>query len=197
MFAHLALMASLSATPTPLPVSLASPAAVSIASDREACAVQEHLPWCAAPSSSLQSDFRLEQVVAINAEYASRVHYQRRKDNVWRSSFDRMPEKGMWRADCADLTFTTLDALARAGFPADRMWRLIVIPDTRRPNPERPAVFHMVGVVEVGGEFYVVGDTNSLDRVYRLSQANFVPTMVSKVSEGRMWRRTVQKPAGT
>ena len=177
-----------------VPVELASPAPVSISSDREACAAQAFLPWCGGGVSG-DNAMTLAEVSAINQQYASRVHYQRRPGLTWRSSFGALPATGKWRADCADLSLTTLDALARAGFPTDRMWRMIVVPGTRKSNPSRPGVLHMVGVVEIDGTFYVVGDTNSLDRVYRLDQANFVPTMVSRVSEGRMWRRTVEQAA--
>ena len=175
-----------------LPVEISDPARVSISSDREMCSAQAFLPWC---SGGVQGsrEFSLADVEAINRQYAGRVHYKRRTNLTWRSSFDSMPVSGLWRADCADLTLTTLDALSRAGFPTDRMWRMIVIPETRRNNPNEPSVLHMVGVVEIEGECWVVGDTNNLDRIYRLDQAEFVPSMVSKVSDGRYWTRTERK----
>lgn len=165
-------------------------ASVSIASDREACLAQAALPWCGGATPAARGDWTVDEVRSVAAGLLGRFHYSFKYGRPWRSSVEKASQgQESWKDDCAGVTFTTLDALARAGFPTNRMWRLIVIPDTRKRNASPPGVLHMVGVVEVGGQYWVVGDTNEL-RPYLLSQAEFVPTMASSVADGRMWRRT-------
>lgn len=152
--------------------------------DREACAAQASLVWCSPDQARpAEAEWTIEAVAKFQAKLTANFQYSYEADLPWRSSFDKAAGGGRWADDCDGLTFTLIDGLARQGFPIDKMWRAIV-------SPERNAsyVMHMVGVVEVGGIYYVIGDTNH-DGPYPLGKADFSPRLFSKVSEGAQWKR--------
>lgn len=189
VFAFAAVAAAL-ATPAP---SAASPFAlqdgpkVRIAADREACSAQA-LTWCA-PLVQGEAQLTARDVSALQTRVLKNFHYVFKASAPWRSFYDVAFDNKAWKAHCGGLTFTMVDALVAAGQPTDKIWRAIVIPATRDPSAKAPPVLHMVAIAELEGQLYVVGDTNDLS-VYPLSQANFVPTMVSQVSDGTRWTRT-------
>lgn len=161
-----------------------------IPTDRDACKAQStRLPWCGEPAAQGQATPSVKEVSDLQTRILKNYHYSFRPDAPWRSFYDVAFDNRSWKAHCGGMTFTMLEALADLGVPSTKLWRAIVIPSTRDPRAKTPPVLHMVGIVELEGTLYVVGDTNDLT-VYPLSQANFVPTMISPVAEGIAWRRT-------
>ena len=145
-------------------------------------------------AAALVDPIGLDELNAL-AELQTRVlknfHYVFRADAPWRSFYEGAFDNKPWKTHCGGVTSTMVDALIAAGHPTDKIWRAIVIPATRSANAKAPPVLHMVAIAELDGEFYVLGDTNDLT-VYPLSQANFVPTRISQVSEGTVWRSAVR-----
>jgi len=72
-------------------------------------------------------------------------------DNPWMSFADRVDQP--WTNDCTGLASTVLDMLAAEGFPKDKLFRALVRTKFRgKPD-------HMIGIAEVNGRYYVVGDS--------------------------------------
>lgn len=165
---------------------------VSYAQDRVACGSQADLAWCSDTRRADAVELSLTQARSIQDRLWKRFIYTFKADAPWRSFEAAVAADKSWKAHCGGMTFTALDAMAKAGHPVEKMWRVIVNPNTRNPRDANASVLHMVGVVEIEGALYVVGDTNS-PGIYPLSQADFVPLLVSPVAEGRFWRRTVRE----
>jgi hypothetical protein len=182
-------VASLLATSTaaqsgPFPLDPNSPR-VGVAQDRAACQLQDWLPWCGQQPAATESTrtWSTQDVVTLQATLTASMNYSYAPTQPWRSSYDRASTGLAWADDCDGLVFTLFEALDRAGFPRDKMWRAIV-----RPAGSAGMVRHMVGVVEVDGAYLVVGDTNA-PAPYPLARATFKPDLVSHVSAGRTWLR--------
>ncbi len=152
--------------------------------DREACSAQA-LAWCseAAVEKVAYTDWTIEAVAGLQAKLTANFQYSYAVEMPWRSHFEAAAAGQRWVDDCDGLTFTMIDALARAGFPTDKLYRAIV-----SPQGNASSVAHMVGIVEVGGLYYVVGDSDHAEP-YPLRQARFKPLLLSKVSEGSRWKR--------
>ena len=185
-----ATMIAASAAQAAAPFAVQDGPRIVIPTDRDACKAQlARLPWCGAQRVQGQATPSVKEVSDLQARILKNYHYSFRADAPWRSFYDVAFDNRSWKAHCGGMTFTMLEALTAAGLPTTKMWRAIVIPATRDPRAKAPPVLHMVGIVELEGTLYVVGDTNDLS-VYPLSQADFVPTMISPVAEGMAWRRT-------
>lgn len=158
---------------------------VRTAKDREACSVQADLAWCAeaAVEKVAYTEWTLEAVSGLQAKLTANFQYSYAVELPWRSHFEEAASGRRWVDDCDGLTFTMIDALARAGYPTDKLYRAVV-----SPAGNASSVAHMVGIVEVGGLYYVVGDSNHAEP-YPLRQARFKPLLLSKVSEGSRWKR--------
>lgn len=155
--------------------------------DREACTAQPALPWCVSDGQARsERSWSANEVSEFQRKVVSGFSYSYRPLDGWRSSYDQATSGQRWSAECDGMTFTVLDGLAREGFPKSKMWRAIVM-----PTKGVGMVQHMVGIVEVDGQYLVVGDTNR-DGVYQLGRAEFSPILISQVSEGSFWRRAVQ-----
>ena len=187
ILAALALALPASATASPFEV-LDGPK-IRIAADREACDAQQR-SWCA-PNLQGAAPLTVKAAAELQTRVLKNFHYVFRADAPWRSFYEGAFDNKPWKAHCGGVTSTMVDALIAAGHPTDKIWRAIVIPATRSANAKAPPVLHMVAIAELDGEFYVLGDTNDLT-VYPLSQANFVPTRISQVSEGTVWRSAVR-----
>lgn len=164
---------------------------VRVAQDREACSVQADLPWCVAGEDAAGSrEWTLEEVQALQTSLTGRFSYSYDPQKPWRSSYVKAAAGKSWSDDCDGLVFTMFDAMARQGFPKSKMWRAVV-------TPKKSASFvrHMVGIVEVGGRYYVIGDTgrsgddDSVGAIYSLRSAEFTVDLLSQVSGGSLWRR--------
>ena len=158
---------------------------VRTAKDREACEAQPHLAWCSdgAVEKVAYTEWTLESVAGVQAKLTTSFQYSYAVDLPWRSHFEDAAAGSRWVDDCDGLTFTVIDALARAGFPTDKLYRAVVSPEGNASY-----VAHMVGIVEVGGLYYVVGDSDHA-APYPLRKARFKPLLLSKVSEGARWKR--------
>lgn len=190
-FAALSLVLAAPSANAASPFALQDGPKVRIAADKEACGAQA-MAWCE-PLAQGDAQLTARDVSALQTRVLKNFHYVFKADAPWRSFYATAFDNKAWKAHCGGLTFTMVDALVAAGQPTDKIWRAIVIPATRDPQAKRPPVLHMVAIAELEGELYVVGDTNDLS-VYPLSQANFVPTMVSQVSGGTRWTRTTAAP---
>lgn len=158
---------------------------VTTAKDREACSADQGLAWCSpqAIERIAFSDWSADRVAQLQTALTSSFQYSYATDLPWRSHFAEATAGTRWIDDCDGLTFTVLDALARAGFPKDKMWRAVV-----SPQGNASYVMHMVGIVEVDGIYLVVGDSDHSEP-YPLAKAKFKPQLLSKVSDGWRWKR--------
>jgi len=151
--------------------------------DREACEAQQ-LPWCR-PASEFKetSGWTLVRLAEAHAAITARFAYSYTPSGPWRSRRDQVASGLIWRGECDTLTFTVLDSLAHQGFPPTKMFRAIV-----SPQGNAASVMHMVGIVEVEGVYFVVGDT-SRPEPYPASEATFKPRLLSNVAAGEFWLR--------
>lgn len=158
---------------------------VTTAKDREACGADAGLAWCSPQTVERVSfsDWSVGRVAQLQASLTAQFQYSYATDLPWRSHFAEAAAGARWVDDCDGLTFTVLDALSRAGFPRDKMWRAVV-----SPQGNASYVMHMVGIVEVDGLYLVVGDSDH-SAPYPLAKAKFKPQLLSKVSEGARWKR--------
>lgn len=158
---------------------------VTTAKDREACSADQGLAWCSPASIErvAYTEWSTDRVAKLQAALTTSFQYSYATDLPWRSHIAAATDGARWVDDCDGLTFTVLDALAKAGFPKDKMYRAIV-----SPQGNASFVMHMVGIVEVDGIYLVVGDSDH-SAPYPLARAKFKPQLLSKVSEGWRWKR--------
>lgn len=101
-------------------------------------------------------------------------------DNPWMSYAEQVDKP--WADDCTGMASTVIDMLSRQGVSKAKLYRALV--STRfRGGPD-----HMVGLVEVDGKLWVVGDTLKNDP-WEYDDAKYVYTFkyISRVSDGTKW----------
>lgn len=144
----------------------------------EQCMEQPSVLWCAdyrQETSPLSQNLihAADSLVRKNWTYLSDEH------DTWRVHTSTVLNNQIWLGDCDDIATTTLEVLARAGQPRDKMWLVLVAAQLSYRIQGR--LDHLVAIVQDSeGEFWVVGDTNG--KVYRLSDMTYRPIVYTDMN---------------
>lgn len=152
--------------------------------DKWTCDNQPQVAWC---NKEVMPPVPVTKLMVNKAERKARRTFSLSQmtlgdgpDNPWKSYADVVDRP--WADDCTGMTSTVIDMLAKQGVPKDKLFRALV--STRfRGGPD-----HMVGLVDIDGKLWVVGDTLKNDP-YLYDDARFVYSFkyVSRVSDGTNW----------
>lgn len=156
--------------------------------DVAACQAQPILRWCNSGAVGGRSP-TLEALELADARARAGLEQgvSHEGEDDWRSYADEALANKPWRGFCANLTATVLDLLVREGYDPRKMWRVEVISDD---IPGRAIDVHMVALVEVDGEYWIVGDTVSPKKApYRFAGAPYTVRYASNVAEGYLWHQ--------
>lgn len=164
---------------------------VTIRNDRWTCENQPTVAWCSdQPQASTQEPTKLMVVKAERQVRKTWVNKKDMPDDNWRSYAQEVRDGKEWVDDCTGLAPTVLDMLAAQGVPKDKMYRALV---ATKVGGEAD---HMVGLVEIDGKLWVVGDALAVkDEPYEFadSKSRYRYVYVSRVSGGTKWY-SVRKP---
>lgn len=101
--------------------------------------------------------------------------------NPWRSSADAVLASQAWTGECADLTSTVLDLMARAGEPLANLYR-VAVSDRGRDQPD-----HMIGCTWDADEVcWVIGDT--FGEAYPAKDCAHRALLYQRMDEISTWR---------
>lgn len=175
--------ATLSATAT-----RAEPATHVFTEDKAACQANADMFWCEGrerPPQRYTDEMR--ELRRVDAGVRAKFTYEapRGGKDVWASSNAAMERGETFKGDCDDLAMTTADYLAWDGWPADRLYRVVMTVGN---------VKHMVAMaVDSTGQRWVVGDVNGalykaedMDWLYGARQKVLY---LNRIDEGIVWRR--------
>ncbi len=95
-----------------------------------------------------------------------------------------------WVDDYDGLTFTVIGALARAGFTTDKLYRAVVSPEGNASYVAR-----MVGIIEVEGLYYVVGDPTTRRTTRSARRARALSSCCLRCPRARGGARRAQRSA--
>lgn len=151
--------------------------------DQWTCTNQPAVAWCS-QGQAAERDLAMFEVKRIEGR-ARRTFTvgdmnDEKVDNPWKSYADQVDKN--WMDDCTGLSSTVIDLLARAGHPRSKLFRALV------STKWRGRADHMVGLVEINGRLFVVGDSLRNDPYpYEEARTYYGFKSISPVDQGTNW----------